>query len=221
MGLVTSPATVLTEQQGRLRQLCADHLESGGAALIERLARPAIRLRHSDEPTRSHLGRPALLPHGAQWPRWGAKPRGFTYTGPVYAIKRLIGELCPWCIADGSAAAAFEAEFTDVGWGVPEGVPNDVVQQVAKRTPGFRGWQQERWLFHCDDAAAFLGRAGYEQLRELESALEMLRAEHIGVGWTDEQIDGYLRSLHAEGDATAYLVRCLPCGRHLTYSDSS
>jgi uncharacterized protein YwqG len=69
-----SPAIVLTELQARLAQLCADHLQPSGAALVEGFARPAIRLRHSDEPTLSHLGGPAFLTHGAEWPRWGSKP---------------------------------------------------------------------------------------------------------------------------------------------------
>jgi uncharacterized protein CbrC (UPF0167 family) len=50
------------------------------------------------------------------------------------------------------------AEFTDVGVGVPNDVPQAVLEEVSQRTPGFLGWQQERWLYHCSDAAAFLGR---------------------------------------------------------------
>lgn len=146
--------------------------------------------------------------------------RGFIYTGPVYAIEELNDELCPWCIADGSAAATYGAEFTTSD-GVPDGVPNEVVHQVARQTPGFGGWQQERWLYHCDDAAAFLGRVGYEQLSERQDALDMLRAEQNGIGWTSEQVETYLQDLHADGWATAYLFRCRHCGEHLAYSDFS
>jgi hypothetical protein len=49
--------------------------------------------------------------------------RGFVYAGPVYSQGELIDSLCPWCIADGSAAEKYEAEFTDVGWGVPADPP--------------------------------------------------------------------------------------------------
>lgn len=59
------------------------------------------------------------------------KARGFVYVGPVYSVEELNDALCPWCIADGSAAEAFGASFTDVGWGVAvaaiellEGFPN-------------------------------------------------------------------------------------------------
>jgi uncharacterized protein CbrC (UPF0167 family) len=85
------------------------------------------------------------------------RARGFIYAGPVYAVEELVEALCPWCIADGSAAEEFDAEFTDVGVNAPDDVPADVIETIARRTPGFEGWQQERWLYHCGDGAAFLG----------------------------------------------------------------
>src|SRR3954469_21359716 len=84
--------------------------------------------------------------------------RGLIYVGPVFAEDELNEALCPWCIADGSAHERFDAEFTDaasvgLGW---EDVPQKVVEEVSFRTPGFSGWQQERWFTHCGDAAEFL-----------------------------------------------------------------
>jgi uncharacterized protein CbrC (UPF0167 family) len=84
--------------------------------------------------------------------------RGFIYVGPVYATDELAEALCPWCIADGSAAARFDASFTDVAE-LPDDVPAETIVRVMRRTPGFTGWQQEHWMFHCGDGAAFLGRA--------------------------------------------------------------
>jgi uncharacterized protein CbrC (UPF0167 family) len=143
--------------------------------------------------------------------------RGFIYRGPVYSVEEVVDRLCPWCIADGSAAEKFEAEFTDVGWGVPPDVPPPVVQEVATRTPGFSGWQQEHWLYHCGDAAAFLGRAGWVELQRYPEAIESLRQE---VG-PSEELERYLTALDADGDATAYLFQCRHCQRHLAYSDSA
>src|SRR6266542_1799858 len=57
--------------------------------------------------------------------------RGYVYVGPVYAIEELDEAFCPWCIADGTAAAKFDAEFTDVGAGVPDDVPPDVLEHRA------------------------------------------------------------------------------------------
>jgi uncharacterized protein len=87
------------------------------------------------------------------------RARGLLYTGPVYAPADLSEALCPWCIADGAAAARFDASFSDVPE-LPDDVPAETIAHVLRRTPGFRGWQQERWLFHCGDGAAFLGTAG-------------------------------------------------------------
>jgi len=137
--------------------------------------------------------------------------RGFIYTGPVYAAEELVDCLCPWCIADGSAAEKFEAEFTDVGWGVPEDVPRRVIEEVATRTPGFSGWQQEHWLYHCGDAASFLGRVGWRELQAYPEAIEPLR----------QGSDDDLEALSADGETTAYLFRCRHCARHLAYADSA
>jgi uncharacterized protein CbrC (UPF0167 family) len=147
--------------------------------------------------------------------------RGSIYTGPVYAVEELIDCLCPWCIEDGSAAEKFEAEFTDVGGGVPADVPSAVLNHLATRTPGFTAWQQEHWLYHCSDAAAFLGRVGWDEVQLHEDAVESLLREHPEHGSTAREAQSFLASLSTDGDATAYLFRCRHCGRHLAYSDSA
>ncbi|WP_330305041.1 MULTISPECIES: CbrC family protein [unclassified Streptomyces] len=134
------------------------------------------------------------------------QPRGYVYAGPVYAVAGLSHALCPWCLADGSAAARYEAQFTEVDGRVPA----DVVRTVEQRTPGFGGWQQERWLTHCEDAAVFLGRAGIRELTPHPDALEALAAD-FG--------EEFLSVLDADGQPTAYLFRCRHCARHLAYAD--
>lgn len=93
--------------------------------------------------------------------------RPYTYTGPVYAEEEFNEAICPWCIADGSAASRFDATFTDAMWAVPDDVPEDVTEEVLCRTPGFTGWLQEEWLHHCGDAAAFLGPVGASEVADL------------------------------------------------------
>lgn len=146
------------------------------------------------------------------------QPRGFIYTGPVHAVEELIDSLCPWCIANGSAAARFDATFAD-DVPRPDDVPAEVVATITKRTPGFSGWQQEHWLYHCGDGAAFLGRVGWPELQILPDAIESLRQEHAALGWTPELIEEYLRELDKDGSPSAYLFRCRHCGTHLAYSD--
>lgn len=144
--------------------------------------------------------------------------RGFIYTGPVYAVDELVESLCPWCVADGSAAARFEALFTD-DVPVPDEVSEEVVDAITTRTVGFSGWQQEHWLYHCRDGAAFLGRAGWSDVESRPDAIEALRREHAGLGWKPEQVEEYLRDLDKDGSPTAYLFKCRHCGVHLAYSD--
>jgi uncharacterized protein CbrC (UPF0167 family) len=132
--------------------------------------------------------------------------RGYVYVGPVYAVTDIGDELCPWCIADGSAAVRFAAQFTEV----TGEAPTDVVRHVEHRTPGFSGWQQERWLTHCGDAATYLGRVGSRELAAHPDAGETLR-ETLG--------DTFYAALDAQGQPTAYLFRCRTCTRHLAYAD--
>jgi uncharacterized protein CbrC (UPF0167 family) len=148
--------------------------------------------------------------------------RGYIYAGPVYADAELDEALCPWCIADGSAAREFDAEFTDpdgVGnYGTWDSVSPEIVEEVSRRTPGFTGWQQERWWTHCADAAMFLGRAGRRELeerwREVVPAL-MAEAGLEGASWRE-----YAAQLDADGSPTAYVFQCRLCGQLGGYSDS-
>lgn len=141
------------------------------------------------------------------------RSRGYIYVGPVYAVEELVEQLCPWCIADGSAARKFDASFTDVGSDAPPGVAPAVTDEVEHRTPGFAGWQQEHWLYHCGDAAAFLGRVGCEELQQTPEALNVLLAQQEHGEAPDVAL------LDTDGDATAYMFRCLACGTHLAYAD--
>ena len=148
--------------------------------------------------------------------------RGYIYTGPVYSVEELIDCICPWCIADGSAHAKFEAEFTDsAGVGGYSNLPplqNAIIEEVAFRTPGFSGWQQERWLACCSDAAAFVGIAGFVELeRQWSDAIPSIRDDADIMDeakWQD-----YLHALDKDGGPTAYIFRCLHCNKHLGYSD--
>jgi uncharacterized protein CbrC (UPF0167 family) len=148
--------------------------------------------------------------------------RGHVYTGPVYSEEERDGDICPWCIADGSAHEKFGAEFTDLAGvgdhGSWDKVDPSIAEEVAFRTPGFSGWQQERWFTCCKDAAVFLGPAGYADLmKHGPEVVESIRKE---LGWDDgKQWQEYLRALSRDGQPTAYLFRCSHCGRVDGYSD--
>lgn len=42
--------------RARLSHICREQLNPEAAAVVESLARPAVRMHHTDDPTRSHLG---------------------------------------------------------------------------------------------------------------------------------------------------------------------
>jgi len=149
--------------------------------------------------------------------------RGYVYTGPAYSERfhYLSGCLCPWCVADGSAAKAFGAEFADTG--TLDDVPKAVLEELAKRTPGFMAWQQERWLCCCDDAAAYLGRAGAAELAgELAGARpaveRWLRQE---CGLASGEVGRTIAGMGKDREPTAYVFRCLHCAAYLAYSDEA
>ncbi len=143
---------------------------------------------------------------------------GWIYTATFYTAHEVNGRFCPWCIADGSAAERFAGEFTD-SYGL-DGVSEDVLHEVTRRTPGFHAWQDPHWLVHCQAAAAFVGEVGYTELAAHPEALDQLRADMRLDGWRDEnQLEYFLT--HLGDGATAMLFRCIVCGAHLAYADAS
>jgi uncharacterized protein len=150
--------------------------------------------------------------------------RVYVYVGPVYARAELNESICPWCIADGSAHEKFRAEFNDkasVGgysYFTRKSVSQDVKEEIAYRTPGFNGWQQERWLVHCNDGCEFLGPAGKREIEAFDSK-ELLESLRTDVEMDEEEFKNYLNQLDRDSSPTAYIFRCLHCGKYMGYSD--
>lgn len=149
--------------------------------------------------------------------------RGYVYTGPVYTARSFIldDHLCPWCIADGSAAQKFAATFNDTG--STEGISSDVRTIVESRTPGFHAWQQPTWLACCGDAAAFLGIAGAQELeRDFPKAMPVVKKylrEEFDL--SKDEAEEFLEGLTRDGEPSAYIFRCLHCNQYLAYADEA
>ena len=147
--------------------------------------------------------------------------RGYIYTGPVYAIGEYQDMICPWCIADGRAYEKLQCVFVgDIGlggaWGEP--ISQSIVEEISHRTPGFSGWQQEQWLTHCQDAAAYLGRFGQSELLMLNrEQREQIKQAH---GLSQSQWEYMMRWSLKDGSPTLYVFQCLHCGVYGGYSDS-
>ena len=141
------------------------------------------------------------------------------YVGPVYAHDE-IEEVCPWCIADGSAARKWSAQFNDV-IRLPDGVPRSVVQEILERTPGFETWQGNQWLFSENDAMIFVGEViGKDLLNEgseekIEASLDALREWNFE---PDEATD-LLKHVVRGGQPAIYLFQDRQSGEFAAYAD--
>ncbi len=108
------------------------------------------------------------------------QPTDIYYESPFYSVAD-IDALCPWCIADGSASQKFEGEFQDSA--SVEGIdceydddgefshttnpyPDEMLDELVKRTPGYRGWQQEVWLAHCNEPCEFIGYVCWDDIKD-------------------------------------------------------
>ncbi|MFC8097132.1 CbrC family protein [Streptomyces sp. NPDC057363] len=143
---------------------------------------------------------------------------GWIYTATFYSAQEVSGRFCPWCIADGSAAQRFAGEFTD-SYGL-DGVRDDVLHEVTRRTPGFHAWQDPHWPVHCRDASAFVGEVGYTELAEHPEALDQLRTD-LRIGGHHDEIQLERLLTHLGEGMTAMLFRCTVCDAHHAYVDAS
>ncbi|MFV0481882.1 MAG: CbrC family protein [Campylobacteraceae bacterium] len=147
------------------------------------------------------------------------------YQSPFYSAED-IEVLCPWCIKSGKAAKKFDGEFQD--YASIEGIspdpkePNSInytketLRELTTKTPGYRGWQQEFWLGHCDDLCAFIGYVGWDEIKtKIDDFVDLQRdAEDFGLKYED--LPKYLRN---NGSCLGYLFECLHCKKLRLYID--
>lgn len=139
--------------------------------------------------------------------------RGFIYIGPVYARGDHEESLCPWCIADGSAAQKLDASFADDRPLQQAKVSDAVVKTVSRQTPGYISWQTDEWLSHCDDAAAYCGDASAQ---DVASMLPSEKFRFLAKYKLDEDEWEEIRpSYSAGGDPGIYKFQCIHCGEVL------
>jgi uncharacterized protein CbrC (UPF0167 family) len=147
------------------------------------------------------------------------KKRGWVYVGPVYAKDQLDESICPWCIADGSAATKLGASFADAHPLAVAGIDQRIVDEVNLRTPGFTSWQSEQWLTHCNDACEFHGDASRADLATIPpDALEALvhRFRLSEVDWV-RLVESYVPG----GEPALYRFKCRHCNAVLFGMDFS
>jgi uncharacterized protein CbrC (UPF0167 family) len=149
--------------------------------------------------------------------------RGYVYTGPVYTEKNFILEdhLCPWCIADGTAAKRFGAIFNDAG--TMDDVSEEVRKEIEERTPGFHTWQDWGWLTCCEDATQYLGAAGAKELKRdfpdaIPAVMALLAEDYDLSGKAARE---FFDALSKDDQPTAYIFQCTHCHNYLPSVDET
>ncbi|MGE6629738.1 CbrC family protein [Bacillus sp. NPDC077027] len=143
--------------------------------------------------------------------------REYTYHGPFYSIEDVEG-LCPWCIADGSAAKKYNGEFQDAA-SCDQVDHDESMNELIYRTPGYIGWQQEHWLSHCGDFCAIVQYVGWQEISHLEEELtEDISNICHDYNMSKHDLQHWLKN---NGDFQGYLFKCVHCGKHRLYVDAS
>ncbi|RIA19754.1 hypothetical protein DFO61_4327 [Ectopseudomonas oleovorans] len=145
--------------------------------------------------------------------------RGYIYTGPVYSREHLRDRLCPWCIADGSAATRFDASFIGDHSLAESGVAESAIEEVDLCTPGYSSWQDSIWLAHCNDACEFHGDASEEDVRQATTSTKqqwMQDYEQAEKDW-----EWATRGYKPGGDSAFYKFVCRHCQQVLFAWDLS
>ena len=135
------------------------------------------------------------------------KARGYVYAQAPYCEEDdLEGAICPWCIADGSAAKKYDATFVQE---VENGAPDSVVKEIMERTPGYESWQGEIWLTHCNDACEFHGDMSRADLAALspEAEAQFLAENDFIDDWPE-----FKKHYAPKGDTALYKFVCRHCG---------
>ncbi|MBF0659845.1 CbrC family protein [Psychrobacter sp. NG25] len=146
------------------------------------------------------------------------KSAGFRATSTIFSVHD-IQTICPWCIADSSAAEKFSGSFSDSHLLLSDGIDKEIVREVCERTPSFISWQQERWLSHCNDACEFHGGAKRSDLEGLQNkSLDQFLADEY---MTAESWSIILQSYNNSGDTVIYKFKCRVCGEYKFYADFS
>ncbi len=141
--------------------------------------------------------------------------REYVYVGPFYSVEDVEG-ICPWCIHDGSAANNYSGEFLDIS-SCEQVEKAEYIDELIHRTPGYFGWQQEKWLSHCGDFCAFIDYVGWKEIKDMANELK----DDVETVKRNKRLsqEEFERTLVNKGYHQGYLFRCLKCGKHRLTTD--
>lgn len=135
------------------------------------------------------------------------KERDYAYTGNFHA-KASVKDICPWCIADGSAAGRYDGSFHDCY--LEEKVSEEDEKELMCRTPGHASWQPQEWPVHCGAPCAFVAPAGMQELEDKQADVSAdLRRQTESYGL---DLKEFSKLLADNGPIQGYLFQCVHCG---------
>jgi uncharacterized protein CbrC (UPF0167 family) len=145
--------------------------------------------------------------------------RGFIHSAGMFTRQDPEPRVCPWCIADGRAAAKFTGSFND-GPDRPKDSCTGA-EEVMTRTPHVTSWQDWFWPVCCDECCIFLGDVTGKVLLKSrnEAAIDACLAalEEWNFDGTEEE----LRAIAPGGDPALYLFQCSRCDGYTAVADMS
>ncbi|MCL2744767.1 MAG: CbrC family protein [Planctomycetaceae bacterium] len=132
---------------------------------------------------------------------------GYAYVGPFYAVED-VENICPWCIANGEAAKKYDGSFQD-DYCIESEISKYELHELIHLTPGYQGWQQERWLVHCGSPCAFIGYVGWNGIKEqLDRFIDIENDCQQYNGLEVKELSEYLFD---GGSCQGYLFECIHC----------
>jgi uncharacterized protein len=122
--------------------------------------------------------------------------------------------ICPWCLADGRAAAQFGLEFQDTYFTAE--VSEESRRRVLTCTPGVRFPNPITWPDHCGECAEYLGMlSGQRHVTLLSDPTLQADLREIMADYGEsDAVEEFLDWAGAENMANLFLFRCVRCSVH-------
>lgn len=137
--------------------------------------------------------------------------RGYVYAGPCYVEDDFDADLCPWCIADGSAHRKFGVTFHDLEPG-PH-IDDEDADEIEERTPGPTSWNPMPWPTCCGAPMAYLEPVGRAEIRERHPDLQIVLIPQMVAEFGMERADAQklFDALQRDQSPCAHVFRCTAC----------
>jgi uncharacterized protein len=156
------------------------------------------------------------------------------YEGPFYTSSADFGDMCAWCVHDGTASQKYSGVFQtavqhhgkplSVSYDEETGeylyihgdeeitpVLDDELLTILFKTPSYVAWQEPYWLSHCNHYCSFIKYLGKPEAMELSTQLteDIQKYEDIyGVEFSELLVS-----------AGMYLFQCNSCGKYRLHLD--